>query len=157
MTTLAAEIGQLLATRNETIAIAESCTGGFIANAITNVPGASQYFDRGAVTYSNKAKQDWLAVAPTIIEAHGAVSEDCAKAMAVGIRNAAKSTYGISVTGIAGPSGGTPEKPVGTVFVGLASPSGVAVQKFFFPKGREAFKLAVCDATLEMLKNQLKG
>ena len=111
----------LLKQREQTLATAESCTGGLIANCITNVPGASEVFLAGYVTYANISKTDILNVDPKLIEKHGAVSEPVARAMAEGTRIRAGSTYGLATTGIAGPGGGSDEKPVGTVYVALAS------------------------------------
>lgn len=113
-------VSELLTERGETLAVAESCTGGLLASSITDVPGSSEYFDRGVVSYSNRAKQDLLGVSRESLDAHGAVSEPVAVEMARGIRDTAGTTWGVSTTGIAGPGGGTPEKPVGTVFVGVA-------------------------------------
>lgn len=152
---LTKEVGSLLTQRHETLAVAESCTGGFISNQLTNIPGASVWFERGAVTYSNASKEQWLGVSPHIIDTQGAVSRACAEAMAVGIRSVAATTYGIAVTGIAGPDGGTPEKPVGTVFIGFAHPGGVAVSEHHFPQGREVFKLEASIAALNMLRTCL--
>lgn len=155
MTTLASDIAQLLTARHETLAIAESCTGGFIANALTHIPGASAWFERGAVCYSNASKVQWLEVAPCIIDGSGAVSRDCAEAMAVGIRKVAGTTYGVAATGIAGPDGGTAEKPVGTVFIGIATPTRCSVIEHYFPSDRETFKSKVCEAALQLLKKEL--
>lgn len=164
--TLAQVVGRLLTKRKETLAVAESCTGGYISNQITDVPGASVYFDRGAVTYSNQSKIGWLGnqthsgvegatTLAHIIDTHGAVSRECAEAMAAGIRRVAGSTYGLSVTGIAGPSGGTPTKPVGTVFVGFAHPGGVSASEHCFSLGREVFKAAVGVTALNLLRHHL--
>ena len=117
-------IVRLLTERKATLALAESCTGGCIAHRITNVPGASAVLLAGLVTYSNAAKQQFLGVQADTLAQHGAVSEPVAREMAEGARREAQADYALSVTGIAGPSGGTPEKPVGTVFIGLAGPSG---------------------------------
>lgn len=153
---LAKEIGRLLARRHETLAVAESCTGGYIANQLTNIPGASAWFERGVVAYSNTSKEQWLGVPHHIIGKSGAVDAECAEAMAVGIRKVAGATYGLATTGIAGPDGGTPEKPVGTVFIGFAYPGGVTVSEHHFPQGREVFKVAVCKVALGMLMGKIK-
>lgn len=150
--TLPQVVGRLLTERGETLAVAESCTGGYISNQLTNVPGASAWFDRGGVTYSNIAKEQWLGVPRHIIDKNGAVSRECAEAMALGVQKIAGTTYGLSVTGIAGPTGGTPEKPVGTVFVGLAHPGGVGVTPHFYPHGREIFKVGVGAAALNIVR-----
>lgn len=144
-----------LAERDETLAIAESCTGGAIANRITNVPGASAVFLAGYVTYANEAKTRTLGVDAALIREHGAVSEPVARAMAEGAREAGGAHFAISTTGIAGPDGGTPEKPVGTVFVGVASPTATRVEKLFFPTDRERFKQLVSQSALDLLRRTL--
>src|SRR5690349_16630653 len=118
---LETEIVRLLTGRKQTLAVAESCTGGYISHCITNVPGASVVFFGGLVTYANKAKQQFLGVSAEALERHGAVSEPVAREMAEGARRACGTDYAIAVTGVAGPSGGTADKPVGTVFIGVAS------------------------------------
>jgi nicotinamide-nucleotide amidase len=146
-----------LTERKETIAVAESCTGGWLANRITNVPGASAVFLAGYVTYSNEAKIDCLGLASDLIEKHGAVSEPVARAMAEGARNRARSAYALATTGIAGPAGGSAEKPVGTVYVALASAdSETIVRKFFFPSDRETFKQMTAQAAFELLRQKLR-
>lgn len=107
-----------------TLATAESCTGGLVAGAITDIPGSSDVFDRGFVTYSNSAKQLLLGVSKDLLDQHGAVSAECAKAMALGALNAAKTSIAVSITGIAGPGGGSPQKPVGLVFMACANREG---------------------------------
>jgi len=154
--TLEAVIIKLLTKRNQTLATAESCTGGLLANRITNVPGASKIFVAGYVCYANRAKTDMLDVDPKLIETHGAVSEPVARALAEHARACAKSDYALATTGIAGPTGETPEKPVGTVYVALASAdSGTIAKKFFFPTDRETFKELAAQAALEMLRQNL--
>jgi len=142
------KIVRLLIERKQTLALAESCTGGYIAHRITNVPGASAVFSAGVVTYSNEAKQRFLDVRAETLAANGAVSEPVAREMAEGARRAAQTDYAISVTGIAGPGGGTPEKPVGTVFIGLASAKETRVWRRFNPGERLAFKQATSDQAL---------
>jgi nicotinamide-nucleotide amidase len=154
--TLEAVVVGLLKQRNETLAAAESCTGGSIANKITNVPGASEIFLAGYVTYSNSAKSDLLDVDPKLIETHGAVSEQVARAMAEGARTRAGSTYALATTGIAGPTGGSDEKPVGTVYIALASKdSRTLAMKFFFPTDRETFKQLATQTALNLLRRKL--
>ena len=147
----------LLASRKETLALAESCTGGLLANRITNVPGASDIFIAGYVTYSNAAKIDALRVDPGLIEQHGAVSEPVARAMAEGARSRTGSTYALATTGIAGPAGGSAEKPAGTVFVALASAAETVARKFFFPNDRETFKQMTAQAAFELLRRKIVG
>lgn len=115
-----ARIGEVLRAAGWRLAVAESATGGLVSSRITDVPGASEYFDRGYVTYANRAKQAALGVPREALDDHGAVSTPVAEAMAAGIRDVAGTDWGLSTTGIAGPTGGTPEKPVGTAFIGVA-------------------------------------
>ncbi len=153
--TLEAVIGRLLLDRGQTVAVAESCTGGLIGQRITSVPGSSSYFMEGAITYSNAAKIRTLGVSSEIIEAHGAVSSECAEAMAAGIRTYAATDHAISVTGIAGPDGGTPEKPVGTVFIGYAGPGGVRSIKIVVPGDRYLVRWRASSAALDLLRRQI--
>lgn len=154
--TLEEVIVRLLIERNETIALAESCTGGLLAHRLTNVPGASAVLLAAYVTYANEAKIDILRIDSKLIEAHGAVSEPVALAMAEGARTRAGSTYALATSGIAGPSGGSTEKPVGTVYVALASSDRETVaRKFFFPNDRETFKQMTAQAGFEMLRKNL--
>ena len=153
---LEAVVVKLLKQRKETLATAESCTGGFIANCITNVPGASEVFLAGYVTYANSAKSDVLSVDSRLLEKHGAVSEPVARAMAEGVRSRSASTYGVATTGIAGPNGGSDEKPVGTVYIALASAdSKTVVKKFFFPTDRETFKQLAAVTALDLLRRKV--
>lgn len=145
-----------LAVAGATLALAESCTGGLIAHRVTNVAGASRVFLAGFVTYSNEAKQKSLGVRSATLAEHGAVSEPAAREMAEGARRETGADYAIAVTGIAGPTGGTPEKPVGTVFIGLASPRKTLVLKFFNPYDRETFKQIVSQQALEMLRRRIQ-
>jgi nicotinamide-nucleotide amidase len=153
---LASVVLKLLKQRKGTLATAESCTGGFIANSITNVAGASEVFLAGYVTYANESKSDILNINPKLIEKHGAVSEPVARGMAEGARIRAGSTYGLATTGIAGPGGGSDEKPVGTVYVALASAqSDTVVRKFLFPTDRETFKELTARTALDLLRRKL--
>jgi nicotinamide-nucleotide amidase len=153
---LAAVVVRLLKQRNETLATAESCTGGLIANQITNVSGASDVFVAGYVTYANSAKSDVLNVDSKLIERHGAVSEPVARAMAEGARTRAGSTHAIATTGIAGPTGGSDQKPIGMVYIALASgDSKITVRKFLFPTDRETFKQLAAQAALDLLRRKL--
>lgn len=147
---------RLLNERQQTVAIAESCTGGFLAHRITNVPGASAVFLAGYVTYSNEAKTVMLSVDPNVIAQHGAVSEPVAKSMAEGAREAGQASFALATTGIAGPGGGTEEKPVGTVFIALAADGfPTEVKQLFFPDDRPTFKELTTQAALEMLRRRL--
>src|SRR5437773_1487365 len=149
-------IVKLLIQRNETKSTAESCTGGLIANRITNVSGASTVFIAGYVCYANQAKIDMLNVDPQVIKEHGAVSEPVARALAEHARFRAGSNYALGTTGVAGPTGGSAEKPVGTVYVALASTeSKTTAKKFFFPTDRETFKELTAQAGFEMLRRTL--
>ena len=149
---------KLLTERKETLALAESCTGGLLANRITNVPGASKVFVAGHVVYANEAKINMLGVDKNLIEKHGAVSEPVAHAMAEGARARARSAYSLATTGIAGPTGGSEEKPVGTVYIALAfADQETMVKRFFFPSDRETFKQLTAQAAFEMLRRRLIG
>ena len=136
---------------------AESCTGGLIGHRITNVPGSSGYYERGFITYSNEAKMELLGVPEEIFISHGAVSDPCARAMAEGARRAAGADVGVSVTGIAGPGGGLPGKPVGTVFMAVALPSGTLSGRYQFEGDRMAVKEQTSDAALALVKESLLG
>jgi nicotinamide-nucleotide amidase len=128
--TLSHAVGELLVRRNQTVATAESCTGGLIAQTLTDVPGSSRYFLCGTVSYSNESKTDLLGVPPPLIAEHGAVSAQAAEAMVRGCRQRSGADWALAVTGIAGPDGGTPEKPVGLVFIALAGPDGCEVREY---------------------------
>ena len=152
---LEAVVGRLLKQKNRRVAIAESCTGGWVSERLTNIAGSSNYFDFGLVTYSNAAKTTMLGVAAELINAHGAVSEPVARAMAEGVRKLANADYGISVTGIAGPDGGSPEKPVGTVLVGLADAEQTRVNEYRFIGNRHRIRFASTQAALNLLRLKL--
>jgi nicotinamide-nucleotide amidase len=153
---LAAVLVRLLSERKQTVAIAESCTGGFLANEITNVPGASKVFVAGYVTYSNEEKIRTLDVSRKSIEKFGAVSAQVGAEMAEGVRTRAGTTHGIATTGIAGPTGGSAEKPVGTVFVALSTENQpTRCEKFFFPTDRETFKQLVAQRAFDLLRRAL--
>jgi nicotinamide-nucleotide amidase len=153
--TLEEVVVKLLVKRSQTLAVAESCTGGLLANRITNVPGASAVFLAGYVCYSNQAKIDMLNIEPQLIDKHGAVSEQVARALAEQARTSARSNYGLATTGVAGPGGGSPEKPVGTVYIALAAPDETIAKKLFFPTDRETFKQIATQAALELLRRKL--
>lgn len=151
-------VGHLLREKQATVALAESCTGGLIANLLTNVSGSSDYFVFSGITYSNQAKIDILKVSKKTILAHGAVHEKTAMEMARGARSISDATYGLSTSGIAGPTGGTPEKPVGTVCIGLATPHGTAGHRFHFWFGNRTLnKQMFAIAALEVLRREILG
>jgi nicotinamide-nucleotide amidase len=147
---------RLLTEKKQTLALAESCTGGCLANRITDVPGASAVLLAGLVTYSNEAKQKLLGVRSETLTQHGAVSEPVAREMAEGACKETAADYALSVTGIAGPSGGSADKPVGTVFIGLAGQTQTVVQRQFNPYDRETFKQVTTQQALEMLRRALR-
>ncbi len=146
-----------LTARGQTLAVAESCTGGFIAHRVTNVPGASAIFLGGFITYSNEAKQSCLGVSPAILAGHGAVSEPTARAMAEGARTRLKADYALAVTGIAGPTGGSLGKPVGTVYIGLAGGGPTLVRAHVNRYDRQSFKFVTSQQALELLRRRLVG
>lgn len=143
--------------RGWTVAVAESCTGGRLANRLTDVPGASAVFLQGFVTYSNEAKASMLGIPPELIQGHGAVSEPVARAMAEGALEKSGARFALSTTGIAGPDGGTPDKPVGTVFVGLAEKRReTRVMREYFPMDRDTFKQVTTQAALDLLRRRIR-
>ncbi len=150
-------IGRLLMERKLTVAVAESCTGGHIANLITNISGSSNYFERGVVAYSNPSKIETLGVPEGLIEQHGAVSREVAEAMAAGVRRIARTDIGISTTGIAGPTGGTPAKPVGLIWIGYSDKNGTYARDYYFGDDRLRFKIRASQAALEMIRRKLLG
>src|SRR5690606_18590742 len=138
----------------QTITVAESCTGGLIGRRITEVAGSSAYFLEGFITYSNEAKMRTLGVPEKILKAHGAVSAETAEAMASGARRVSGADVAVSVTGIAGPDGGSDEKPVGTVFIGYADERIVRSVKFFFPGDRYLIRWRASQAALDMVRRK---
>jgi nicotinamide-nucleotide amidase len=156
-TTIAAAILALLQERGEMLAVAESCTGGRIAAALTAVPGASNSFAGGAIAYDNAVKSELLDVDPALIERCGAVSEEVALAMANGVRRRLRADVALATTGIAGPSGGTPEKPVGLVWFALADESGVRASKLTFRGDRNAVQSRATTAGLGMIWKRCHG
>ncbi len=145
-------VSQLLIDGKKTIATAESCTGGLIGARLTDVPGSSAYFERGVITYSNRAKTELLGVPAEMIERHGAVSEQVAILMAEGVRKLAGTDYGLSATGIAGPAGGTPQKPVGLVYIGFAHENDSFAQRFVFGEDRKANRERAAQAALNLVR-----
>jgi len=154
---LESAVADLLKTSRYTIATAESCTGGLLATLLTNVPGSSAYFQRGWITYANAAKHEDLSIPEDLIQEHGAVSEPVARAMAEGAKKFAETDFALSTTGIAGPDGGTPEKPVGTVWIALASPDETLARKFTFPGNRTQIRLRAAQMSLALLRWKLLG
>jgi nicotinamide-nucleotide amidase len=144
-------LGDLLSQRGFTIAVAESCTGGLISHRITNVPGSSRYFLMGTVAYSNEVKVERLGVDAALIDKAGAVTREVALAMARGIRKAARSDIGAGVTGIAGPAGGTTEKPVGLVFIAAVTDKDERVERHIFAGDRAAVKAQTAEAALALV------
>jgi nicotinamide-nucleotide amidase len=152
-----AVVGRLLRERQASLAVAESCTGGLLASRITDIPGSSDYFERGVVTYTDAAKEELLGVPPETIRAHGVVSVEVARAMAEGIRQRSRTSVGLATTGIAGPTGGTPERPVGLVCVGLAWDGGAVGREYRMLGDREMVKYRGAQMALEMLRRHLLG
>lgn len=150
--TLEGNIGEWLKKEEQTLAVAESCTGGLIGHRLTNISGSSDYFLEGAVTYSNEAKQSRLGVDPALIEAHGAVSKEVATAMAEGIREKSGSDFGLAVTGIAGPTGGSPDKPVGLTYIAVTGSKGTRCEQFRFHQDRVRNKERAAQAALNLLR-----
>jgi nicotinamide-nucleotide amidase len=150
-------IGRHLRERGWSLVLAESCTGGLLSRKITAIPGASDYLDRAFVTYSNRAKTELLGVSDELLREHGAVSEEVAAAMAEGALKKASAQVAVAITGIAGPDGGTPSKPVGTVYIACATESRTWVQKYSFGGTREQIQESASQAALVMLWNVLAG
>ena len=153
----ASEVGRLLQARGWTIATAESCTGGLVGHLLTEISGSSAYYLGGVVAYANSAKMRVLNVSVEDLSQYGAVSAPVARAMARSVRDLLGAQIGLSTTGIAGPSGGTPEKPVGTVFLGLSSPLGEAVEQHVWSYAREENKLASARRALDQVIELLRG
>jgi len=150
-------IGAILTARGLTLVTAESCTGGLVGHRLTNVSGSSSYFLGGLVAYSNRLKEQLLGVSPATLEEHGAVSEATAREMARGARQRLDADLALSVTGIAGPTGGTPRKPVGLVYVALSSATGEVCQRHLFEGDRLEVKQQSADAVLRLLLDHLEG
>ena len=148
-------VGKLLKESNKTLSVAESCTGGLIGERLTDIAGSSAYFIQGVIAYANKSKINTLKVAPEIIEKHGAVSAEVAEAMAKGMRELAQTDYAISVTGIAGPDGGSEEKPVGTVFIGYADEHRVKSFKTILPGDRYLIRWRASQTALDYLRRKI--
>jgi nicotinamide-nucleotide amidase len=153
--TLELIVGRLLRERGLTLSVAESCTSGLLGHRLTDIAGSSAYFERGVLVYSNQAKQDLLGVPESILRTHGAVSAPCAEAMARGICERSGNPVGLAITGIAGPDGGTPGKPVGTVFIGVAVSGEVEARRFQFAGDRSAVKWQSTQMALDLLRRRL--
>jgi len=151
------QIGALLRKHEKTISIAESCTGGFISHRMTNVPESSNYYDCSVIAYSNQSKIAILHVSPETLKKFGAVSRQTAIEMAQGIKQVSGSDLGLAVTGIAGPGGGTPEKPVGLVYTCLASDESVVCEEFRFKGKREEIKSQASEVALQMIKKHVQA
>ena len=152
---LEAIIGQFLKEKNYMLAMAESCTGGLLGHRVTNIPGSSEYYLGSITAYSYEAKERLLKVSHETLEKYGAVSEETVLEMARGVRNALAADIGLSVSGIAGPGGGMPLKPVGTVWIGLSTPTGDWANKFLFNGNRVQIKEQAAEAALQFLKEFL--
>jgi len=150
-------VGKLLREKGLTLAVAESCTGGLLGMRLTEVPGSSDYFRGGVVAYSNAVKEAVLGVPRAILEEKGAVSPECARAMAEGARRLLGADLALAITGIAGPTGGTPEKPVGLVYIALAHPGGVEVERHEFRGSRQGVRWSASEAALALLWRFLGG
>jgi nicotinamide-nucleotide amidase len=148
-------VGYWLQMRNATLSVAESCTGGLLAERITSIAGSSRYFVGGAVVYSNNLKAEFAGVPAEMIERHGAVSREVAAALAEGIRYRCESTLGVGVTGVAGPGGGSPEKPVGLVFHAVASDTGTEIVERNFPGDRKRIRRFASTMALDMVRRKL--
>jgi nicotinamide-nucleotide amidase len=148
-------VGRSLMDQGCTLALAESCTGGLVAHLITNIPGSSAYFDRSMVAYSDAAKTSYLLVSPELIAQHGAVSPQVAEAMVRGLKRESEPGIALAVTGLAGPTGGTAEKPVGTVFLALLSDKGLRTERFQFGGERQRIKLAAAYTALDWLRRAM--
>ena len=151
------EIGEVLSQRGWTLAVAESCTGGLLGHRITNISGSSAYFEGGVISYSNEAKESMLDVPHETLVEHGAVSRETALAMANGVRRLLHTDIGVSVTGVAGPTGGTPEKPVGLVYIGLAAEGAELCEEHIWHGDRAANKEQSAEAALKLILNYING
>lgn len=149
------EVNGLLRQRGHTVTVAESCTGGLLGAWITSAPGSSDVFRQGWLTYADEAKEQLLGVPGEMLRAHGAVSEPVARAMAVGARARAAADWALAITGVAGPTGGTEDKPVGTVYLALAGPGGTRVERMQFSRDREGNRRLSVRGALEMLRQEL--
>jgi len=145
-------VAELLTEKRLTIATAESCTGGLLGHVLTNISGSSSYFDRGIISYTNEAKHELLNVSEELLEMYGAVSKQVAESMAEGVRLNARTDIGVSTTGIAGPTGGSKEKPVGLVYIGVSTERDTLVKRFIFNGSRLENKDSTCREALLLIK-----
>jgi nicotinamide-nucleotide amidase len=152
---LEAVVGELLRKNHATVSVAESCTGGLLGERFTSIAGSSDYFLGGVISYSNEMKMELLGVAPEILAEHGAVSQETAEAMALGARRRMSSTYALSITGVAGPGGGSEAKPVGTTYIGLAAAAGVEVLRRQFLGDRDRIRSFASQVALDLLRKRL--
>ena len=150
------EVADLLKSQGKTVAVAESCTGGLISKMLTDIPGSSKYFILGIVAYSNQAKMQLLSIPKSIISRYGAVSKQAAQKMSQNVRKLAKTDFGIAITGIAGPGGGSKEKPVGTVYIAIDCTSRQTCKKFQFKGTRTSIRKKAALESLKLLKQCLK-
>ena len=155
MKKLSQQLGKLLLRHNKTLSTAESCTGGLIAKVVTDIPGSSQYFMGGVVSYSNDVKIKVLHVGRALLERHGAVSKEVARAMAKGVQRLMHTDCAIAVTGIAGPDGGSAKKPVGLVYIAVANGTEIAIKRFIFQKDRDGNRKETTAAAINMLLHKL--
>jgi nicotinamide-nucleotide amidase len=153
--TLAKVLGERLVARKETVAVAESCTGGMLGQLLTAVPGSSRWFPGGVIAYANAVKEALVGVRSETLTAHGAVSEATVREMAAGVRARLSATWGIAISGVAGPDGGTPEKPVGTVHIAVAGPDVVEVRKLLYPNEREMVRTMAAYSAMHLLWKSL--
>jgi PncC family amidohydrolase len=151
------EVYSLLLSRSMHVSFAESCTGGLLSSRLVDIPGASNVFDESYVTYSNESKRRLLGVKSETLQKHGAVSEECALEMALGALKASGADYALSVTGIAGPGGGTPQKPVGLVYIGVADKRGAEARRCQFDGDRGQIRRAAADEAYALLLKRMRG
>jgi PncC family amidohydrolase len=145
------KIGILLTKQKKTLAVAESCSGGLLGHRLTNIAGSSNYFIGGVLVYANRAKTKLLGISPTLLKKYGAVSQPIAKRMANSIRRTFKADFGVSISGIAGPTGGTPEKPVGLTYIAVSTAKEVQCKEFHFKGSRQKIKTAATQSALKLL------
>ena len=152
---LSKQLAALLLKKKLTISTAESCTGGLVAERLTNVSGSSRYFISGIICYSNQSKMELTGIPPLLLEMQGAVSAEVARGLAEGVRVRMNTTIGVGVTGIAGPAGGSEAKPVGTVHIAVATPSGTEHRQFLYPGNRETIRWQASQSALDMVRRDL--